>query len=66
MNDYSALIKANIESLFGYLAPRISDEQMRRIIDGYEFAAEAHATQKRRSGEPYIIHPIAVATILAK
>ena len=39
---------------------------MRRIIDGYEFAAEAHATQKRRSGEPYIIHPIAVATILAK
>ena len=39
---------------------------MQRIIDGYEFAAEAHKKQKRRSGEPYIIHPIAVATILAK
>lgn len=66
MNDYSALIKTNIESLFGYLAPRTSEEQMRRIIDGYEFAAKAHQKQKRRSGEPYIIHPIAVATILAK
>ena len=39
---------------------------MERIRRGYEFAAEAHKTQKRRSGEPYIIHPIAVATILAK
>lgn len=39
---------------------------MERIKRGYEFAAEAHKTQKRRSGEPYIIHPIAVATILAK
>jgi GTP pyrophosphokinase len=66
MNDYSALIKTNIESLFGYLAPRTSEEQMHRIIDGYEFAAKAHQKQKRRSGEPYIIHPIAVATILAK
>ena len=66
MNDYSALIKTNIESLFRYLAPRTSEEQMRRIIDGYEFAAKAHKKQKRRSGEPYIIHPIAVATILAR
>ena len=66
MNDYSALIKANIETLFGYLAPRTSQEQMQRIIAGYEFAAEAHKGQKRHSGEPYIIHPIAVATILAK
>lgn len=66
MNDYSALIKTNIESLFSYLEPLITKEQMQRIIDGYEFAAEAHKKQKRRSGEPYIIHPIAVATILAK
>ena len=66
MNDYSALIKTNIESLFSYLEPLTTKEQMQRIIDGYEFAAEAHKKQKRRSGEPYIIHPIAVATILAK
>lgn len=66
MNDYSAQIKSQIEPLFDYLATRTSEEQMERIRRGYEFAAEAHKTQKRRSGEPYIIHPIAVATILAK
>lgn len=66
MNDYSALIKTKIESLFSYLEPLTTKKQMQRIIDGYEFAAEAHKKQKRRSGEPYIIHPIAVATILAK
>ncbi len=66
MDDYSAQIKSQIEPLFNYLAARTSEEQMERIRRGYEFAAEAHKTQKRRSGEPYIIHPIAVATILAK
>ena len=66
MNDYSTQIKSQIEPLFNYLAARTSEEQMERIRRGYEFAAEAHKTQKRRSGEPYIIHPIAVATILAK
>ena len=66
MDDYSAQIQSQIEPLFDYLATRTSEEQMERIKRGYEFAAEAHKTQKRRSGEPYIIHPIAVATILAK
>ena len=32
-----------------------------RIQDAYLFAAQAHATQKRQSGEPYITHPLAVA-----
>ena len=35
------------------------------IISAYETAAEAHAGQLRNSGEAYISHPLAVATILA-
>jgi GTP diphosphokinase / guanosine-3',5'-bis(diphosphate) 3'-diphosphatase len=31
----------------------------------YRFAAEAHHSQKRKSGEPYVTHPLAVAHILA-
>ena len=35
------------------------------IRAAFEFAAEAHKDQKRKSGEPYIIHPLCVAIILA-
>lgn len=35
-----------------------------KIITAYEFAAKAHDGQKRSSGQPYIIHPLAVAYIL--
>ena len=37
-----------------------------QIRAAYEFAAEAHKDQKRKSGEPYIIHPLAVAQIVAE
>ncbi|AOZ72650.1 bifunctional (p)ppGpp synthetase/guanosine-3',5'-bis(diphosphate) 3'-pyrophosphohydrolase [Boudabousia tangfeifanii] len=36
------------------------------IERAYETAAKLHAPQKRKSGEPYITHPVAVATILAE
>ena len=35
------------------------------IQKAYETAREAHKDQKRKSGEPYIIHPLCVAIILA-
>ncbi len=37
----------------------------RRIAHAYAFARDKHRGQKRRSGEAYIIHPIAVVTLLA-
>lgn len=35
------------------------------IVEAARFAAEAHAQQARKNGEPYIIHPVAVAGILS-
>src|SRR5437763_2884179 len=35
------------------------------ISRAYEYAMEAHGSQKRKSGEPYIAHPMAVAELLA-
>lgn len=37
----------------------------KQIMKAYNFAAEKHKDQKRGSGEPYIIHPVNVAYILA-
>src|SRR6476619_3286861 len=42
--------------------PRASTQM---IAKAYEVAAAAHRTQVRKSGEPYITHPLAVAKIVA-
>ena len=39
---------------------------MKRIDLAYRYAAEKHAQQKRKDGSPYIIHPLAVAEIVAE
>ena len=38
---------------------------MEKIADAYEYAKVLHEGQRRRSGEPYIVHPVAVAKIAA-
>ena len=43
-----------------------SDQDKELIRQAYEFAAAAHQGQTRKSDEPYIIHPVAVATSLAE
>ena len=43
-----------------------SDEDIEMVGKAYDMAYEAHRDQKRKSGEPYIIHPICVAIILAE
>ena len=45
-----------------YLGPRARE----RVLSALEVANVAHEGQKRKSGDPYIIHPIAVAAILAE
>ena len=40
--------------------------KIERITKAFNFANQAHAGVKRRSGEPYIMHPLAVARIVCK
>jgi len=40
-------------------------QDLQMVEEAFYFAANAHSKQRRRSGEPYIYHPIAVATIAA-
>ena len=63
--DYDKLVEERAQHVFDVMATRTSTEDMRRLKDAFEFAREAHKPQKRRSGEPYILHPIAVANIAA-
>ena len=67
MNDtYTTLINESVFSLFTNMEQRVSAEDMQRVRDAYTLAAEAHKNQRRKTGEPYIIHPIAVARIVAE
>jgi GTP diphosphokinase / guanosine-3',5'-bis(diphosphate) 3'-diphosphatase len=55
-----------ISDLCVYLESYLPPEQIREVYRAYLFGAEAHHGQQRKSGEPYIYHPIAVARILAE
>lgn len=63
---YEEKIQVSVESIFTMLAKRLDEEQMKMVRAAYNFAAVAHKDQKRKTGEPYIIHPIAVARIVAE
>lgn len=44
----------------------LSAEQIQEVYRAYLFSAAAHEGQRRKSGEPYIYHPVAVARILGE
>lgn len=52
------------EELFAKIEAYLTPEQTAFVRQAYELAAEAHSAQVRKSGEPYIIHPIGVVGIL--
>ena len=66
MTDYQTQIDQSITALFENISHRLSAEDMSRVERAYLLAAEAHSEQRRKSGEPYIIHPIAVARVIAE
>ncbi len=44
----------------------MNEEQVKDVYQAYLFGAQAHEGQYRKTGEPYIYHPISVARILAE
>ncbi|NEV61561.1 RelA/SpoT family protein [Thiorhodococcus minor] len=55
-----------ISDLCAFLESYLPPEQISECYRAYLYGAEAHEGQKRKSGEPYIYHPLAVARILAE
>lgn len=58
-------ILAQFNDLIHHTYRKLNDEQLEFIKKAFEIALDAHKDQRRKSGEPYIFHPIAVAKIVA-
>jgi GTP pyrophosphokinase len=64
--DYK-VINREFESLKKYSLKRCANqEEFELVLKAFDFANEAHKGVRRRSGEPYILHPIAVAKIVVQ
>ncbi|MGM9738151.1 MAG: HD domain-containing protein [Candidatus Cryptobacteroides sp.] len=68
MVDYTEMVQAAVEKLFDAVRRNgMDNEQAVNLISGaYALAEEAHRPQKRKSGLPYILHPLAVALIVVE
>ena len=66
MEDYDKIISERAGRVFQIMETRVSASDMDKIREAFNFARVAHASQKRKTGEPYILHPIAVADIAAE
>ncbi len=68
-DTYSQDEKAELERQFDKLLrcwkSRKNEQDVESVTEGFLLAANAHKDQRRRSGEPYMYHPLAVATIIA-
>ena len=56
---------ASIDDVLEKMKKNNKKSDLKLIMRAYEFAKEKHGDQLRKSGEPYIIHPVQVAYILA-
>ena len=62
--DTSALV-GGLDVLLAKVHSYCPDADNEMICKAYHFADIAHKSQKRRSGEPYLIHPLSVANVIA-
>lgn len=56
----------SVDEVFEQIAKYLTLEQVALVRKAYELAAKAHAQQLRKSGDPYIVHPVNVVGILAQ
>ena len=64
--NYDRLIQSDVDELLCRMYSKCTDCDIERLRTAFEFAKEAHSPQRRKSGEPYIIHPVNVARIVAE
>ena len=57
------LITQSYRNLLHSFKTPLEDKDLRQLRSAYEMAVEAHKEQRRKTGEPYITHPIEVARI---
>lgn len=66
MTDFDQMVAEARDELFACVEKRrFSATEIDLVHRSYALAEEAHRPQRRKSGEPYILHPIAVAMIVA-
>ena len=66
MKDFDQMVAEARDELFACVKKRrFNDAELDLVYRAYALAEEAHRPQRRKSGEPYILHPIAVAMIVA-
>ena len=58
-------MNAGLDVLCLHLNSYLAQDQVSAVRAAYFFAEQAHGSQMRRDGTPYITHPLAVADILA-
>ena len=56
----------SIDALSERLTEYLDPTQIQKVRRAYFYAAQAHDGQRRKSGEPYVTHPLAVASVLAE
>ncbi len=66
VDEYVARLNEQTEALFERLSARFDEEEITLLRKAYALARTAHEGQFRKGGEPYIMHPVAVATIIAE
>jgi len=64
--EYVARLNQTTEALFERLSARFDEEEITLLHKAYALARTAHEGQFRKGGDPYIMHPVAVATIIAE